>query len=118
VHSNEFLLKDTRGLELEIERHCAGLGLDYTDEYQVHQFVHEMLQNMEQLKTAGSKGDRTARAKVELFGMAVMMHEANIKAFGLNYMDQIDALAQGETAWIALAKAMWSELESRNLDDE
>jgi len=118
VHSNEFLLKDTRGLELEIERHCIGLGLDFTDSYQVHQYAREMLQNMEQLKVAERKGDRTARAKVELFGMALMMHEANIKAFGANYMSQIDTLAKDESAWAALAKALWSELESRNLDDE
>lgn len=118
MHSKDFLLKDTHGLEQEIERHCAGLGLQCSNEVKVHQFAREMLQNMEQLKVAGSKGDRTARAKVELFGMVVMMHEANIKAFGANYMTQLNALAQGESAWVALAKALWSELESRNLDSE
>jgi len=111
--SNDFLLKDTQELEVEIERHCVGLGLDCTKEYEVHQFVHELLQNMEQLKDAGSKGDRTARAKVELFGMTVMMHEANSKAYGVEYMKHINALLKREPAWVALAKAMWGELESR-----
>lgn len=59
--SNEFLLKDAQGLELEIERHCAGLGLDCKDESQVSQFVHELLQNMKQHKVAAIKGDRAAR---------------------------------------------------------
>ncbi len=116
--SNEFLLEDTRELELEIERHCVGLGLDCSDEYQVHQFAHEMLRDIEQLKAAGSKGDRTAMAKVELFGMAVMMHEANMKAFGPEYMTKINALEKRQSAWLAIAKALWSELESRNPDNE
>ncbi|HLP98208.1 MAG TPA: hypothetical protein VK149_07165 [Sideroxyarcus sp.] len=116
--SKEFLLQDTSELELEIERHCIGLGLDTTDEQQVHQFAHEMMQNMEQLKDAANKGDRTARAKVELFSMIVMMHDANNKAFGPGYMAQLDALKKREAAWAAIAKAVWGELESRDLDEE
>ncbi|WP_283742612.1 hypothetical protein [Sideroxydans sp. CL21] len=118
MHGDDFLLKDTHGLELEIERHCVGLKLDSTDEYQVHQFIGEMLQNMERLKEAAGKGDRTARAKVELFGMVVLMHRANVKAFGPEYIANINVLAKQESAWVAFAKAMWSELESRNLDNE
>lgn len=116
--SNEFLLEDTRELELEIERHCVGLGLDCSDEYQVHQFAHEMLRDIEQLKAAGNKGDRTAMAKVELFGMAIMMHEANMKAFGPEYMTKINAIEKRQSAWVAIAKALWSELESRNQDSD
>jgi hypothetical protein len=116
--SNEFLLKDAQGLELEIERHCVGMGLDFKDESQVHQFVHEMLQNMEQLKEAANQGDRTARAKVEMYGMVLMLHEANTKAYGLEYMTHISALTTREPAWVALAKVMWSELESRNPDNQ
>jgi hypothetical protein len=116
--SNDFLLQQTQELEVEIERHCAGLGLDCTKEYEVHQFVHELLQNMEQLKEAGSKGDRTARAKVELFGMTVMLHEANSKAYGVEYMKHINALLKREPSWVVLAKAMWSELEKRKSEKE
>lgn len=114
--SNEFLLKDAQGLELEIERHCAGLGLDCSNEVQVHLFVHEILQNMEQLKEAASKGDRDARAKTELFSMVMMLHDANTKVYGSEYMTQIKALAEHEPAWVAIAEVMWSELESRNPD--
>jgi hypothetical protein len=111
--SNEFLLKDAQGLEQEIEHHCAGLGLDCTNEYEVHHFVQELLQNMTTLKDAASKGDRTARAKVELFSMTVMMHEANSKAYGAEYMKHINALLKREPSWVVLAKAMWNELEKR-----
>ncbi|MBI5006641.1 MAG: hypothetical protein HZB95_05885 [Nitrosomonadales bacterium] len=118
MHSKDFLLKDTNELELEIERHCIGLGLDCSDEYQVHIFAHEMLQNMEHLKDAAGKGDRSARAKVELFGMVLMLHQANTKALGTDYMTQFEGLSTRQPAWTALAKALGSELESRNLDEE
>jgi hypothetical protein len=116
--SNEFLLKDAQGLELEIERHCVGLGLDCADESLVRQFAHEMLQNMEQLKDAANHGDRTARAKVEMYGMVLLLHDANTKVYGLEYMTNISALAKREPAWVAIAKAMWGELESRNPDNQ
>lgn len=118
MHSNEFLLQDTRGLELEIERHCISLGLDWADKYQVHVYAREMMQNMEQLKTAASHGDRVAKVKTELYGLALLMHEANIKAFGPAYMKHISALGKRESAWIAIAKAVWVELERSDLDDE
>jgi hypothetical protein len=116
MFSNEFLLKDTQELETEIERHCAGLGLDCTKEQDVRQFVHEILQNMDMLKEAGSKGDRTARAKVELFGMTMLMHDANIKAYGPEYINNIKVLAKREAAWVMLASAMWNELEIRKTE--
>jgi len=110
--SNDFLLKDARGLELEIERHCAGLGLDCTREFEVRQYVQEMLHNMAPVKEAAKQGDRTAMAKVELYGMVMMLHQANIKAFGPDYMTKIDELAQQESSWVAFARAMWNELGS------
>jgi len=116
--SNDFLLKDAQGLELEIERHCAGLALDCKDATQVRQFVHEMLQNMEQLKQAASNSDRTARAKVELYGMVLMLHDVNSKVFGPDYVTNMDALAEQESSWAVLAKAMWSELKTRNSDNQ
>ncbi|MFH0935083.1 MAG: hypothetical protein V1879_07750 [Pseudomonadota bacterium] len=118
MHSDEFLQKDAKELELEIERHCIGLGLDYYDTYQVRLFAHEVLQNIERLKDAAKHGDREARAKVELFSMVMMLHEANIKAFGTGYITEIDTMSSKEAAWTALAKALWGELESRNPDDE
>ncbi len=114
--SNEFILKDAQGLELEIERHCAGLGLDCKNKFQVRQFVHDMLQNMELLKEAANNSDRTARAKVELYGMVLMLHAVNSKAFGPGYVTNMDALAEQEPSWLVIVKAMWSELKIRNPD--
>lgn len=116
--NDEFLLRDALGLELQIRRHCAVLKLDCADEYQVQQFAREMLQNMEQLKAAVSKGDRGAKTKVELFGMTLMMHQANTKAFGPDYLLHMGALSREETAWVAIAKALWAELEARSLDEK
>lgn len=118
MHSKDFLLKDTTELELEIERHCIGLGLDISDEYQVHLFAHELMHNMEQLKLAGAKGDSTARAKVELFSMVLMLHAANNKVYGPGYIAQLEKLSGKEAAWTALAKALWNELEGQDLDEE
>lgn len=114
--SNEFLLKDAQGLELEIERHCAGLGLDCKNGSQVRQFVHDMLQNMKPLKEAANNSDQTARAKVELYGMVLMLHDLNSKVFGPDYVTNMDALAEKEPSWLVIARAMWSELEIRNPD--
>jgi hypothetical protein len=50
--------------------------------------------------------------------MVLMLHEANTKAYGLEYMTNISALATREPAWVAIAKVMWSELESRNPDNQ
>ncbi|MDO8990192.1 MAG: hypothetical protein Q7U91_11245 [Sideroxyarcus sp.] len=116
--SNDFQLQETQELETEIERHCVGLGLDCANEIEVRQFVQEMLQNMDQLKVAGRKGDSTARAKVELFGMTMLLHQANSKVYGAEYMKNINALLKREPAWVALAKAMWNELEKRNPETE
>ena len=117
MQSNEFLLKDMRGLEAEIERHCISLGLDWTDKYRVHVYAHEVMQNMEQLKAAASKGDREAKIKTELYGLALLMHDANIKAFGAGYMKRTNALEKREAAWVAIAKAVWIELENSDLDN-
>ena len=115
MYSHEFLLKDTHEIELEMERHCIGLGLDCSDQNQIRLFAHDLLQNIVPLKEAASQGDLSARAKVELFGMAVTMHDANTKAYGSNYLSKINALTKRQSAWVAIAKAVWSELESRDL---
>lgn len=114
MYSREFLLKDTHEIELEIERHCVGLGLDCADANQIRMFAHDMLQNIAGLKEAASQGDREASAKIELFGMAVLMHEANTKVYGSDYLTKINALTKRQSAWVAIARAIWSELESRD----
>ena len=102
-----FLNHEMQELELEMERHCIALGMDFSDKQQVHYFAGDLLQNINALKIAAGGGDMQARIKVELYGLAMLMHHANLEKFGDNYMSQLDQLAQQEAAWVALSKAMW-----------
>lgn len=115
MHSNDFMMDDARGLELEIERHCAGLGLNCSDQVQVHQFARDLLQNLERLKKSANKGDRSASARVELFGMVMLLHEVNIKTYGSEYMNDIEVLENREPAWLAISKAIWGELKNHEI---
>lgn len=112
--SNELLLKDAAELELEIERHCVGLGLDRSDKSQIRLFVHNLLQNLTSIKKAANHGDREARAKMELYGMTMLLHEMNAQTLGPEYLMSIDALKEQEPAWVVIAKAIWDELKSRD----
>jgi len=118
MFTHELLLKDTQVLEQEIGRHCAILRLDCSDRYQVQRFASEMMHNIDGLKVAASHGDATARSKLELYGMAMLLHEANIKAYGPDYMKHIKALTKRESAWAAIATAIWSELDDNEISEE
>lgn len=118
MHSKDFLLKDTNELELGIERHCMGLGLDTTDAYQVHLFAHELMHGMDKLKREAATGDATAQLKLEIYSMVMMLHAANLKAFGPEYITQFEKMSATEPAWAALAKALWVELKSSDPDEK
>jgi hypothetical protein len=111
MHSKDFLLRDTNELELGIERHCMALGLDTSDPYQVHVLAHELMQEMARLKREAAAGDAAAQLKLEIYSMVMMLHDANLKAFGSGYISQFEKLSQEEPAWTALARALWSELK-------
>jgi hypothetical protein len=49
--------------------------------------------------------------------MVLMLHAVNSKAFGPEYMTNIEALGEQESSWVALARAMWGELTTRNPDN-
>jgi hypothetical protein len=112
--SDEILKQDMQMLEVEIERHCIALHLEYGNESNVQLFVNELFRNMEQLKKAARMGDYSAQAKVEIFSMALMMHSTNIKLLGADYMGKIDELISIEGAWVVIAKAIWRELDNRH----
>jgi hypothetical protein len=112
--SNEILKQDMRMLEKEIERHCIALRLECVDQNSVQLFVNDLFQNMEKLKKAARMGDHTAQAKVEIFSMAMMMHNTNINLLGPEYIAQIDELIASEGAWVVIAKAIWRELGNRH----
>ncbi len=111
MFSSNFLLKDEREIELEMERKCLALGLDYTNQYAVRQVARELLHNIDALRKAASDGDMHARIKVELYGLAMLMHMTNTETFGQGYMSQLKSLSKSESAWSAIAQAMWNELD-------
>lgn len=118
MHSKEFLLRDTNELELGIERHCMALGLDTSDACQLHAFAHELMSDMARLKHEAGKGDATSKLKLEIYSMVMMLHEANQRALGPEYITEFDKMSASEPAWTALAGALWAELKSRDLDEE
>jgi hypothetical protein len=117
MFGSDIMLHDGDALELQIERTCIALGLDFHDEYQVRMFARDVLQNIDRLRKAAREGDMQARIKVELYGLAMLMHKTNSATFGANYMNQFAQVTEHQSAWAAIAQALWSELESRNPDN-
>lgn len=111
MFSNSFLLQDEHEIEVEIERKCLALGLDCTDEYAVGLLARELLHHIETLRKAAHDGDMHARIKVELYGLAMLMHMTNRQTFGPGYMIQLKSLSKSESAWAAIASAIWNELD-------
>ena len=107
-------MKIERELELEIERKCLLLQLNCGDNSAVQSFAHDVLSHLDSYGKAAANGDMQARIKIELYGMAVLMHKTNIATFGPAYMSQLDALTPQQGAWVNIARAIWSELETRN----
>lgn len=118
MFTKNFLHTDMLELEIEMQHRCLALQLDYNDPAQIHHFAHDMLQNMAHLRAAAERGDRMARTQVELYSMVVLMHRTSMEMFGPAYFGQLEQLTQEYKAWPVLAKALWQELESRNIDHE
>ena len=116
MFGNDIMLHDGDELELQIERTCTALGLDFHDDYQVRMFARDVLQNIDSLRKAARKGDMQSRIKVELYGLAMLMHKTNSATFGTNYLNQFAQVTANQSAWAAVAQALWSEMEERNPD--
>lgn len=114
MFGNDLMLHEGNELELQIERTCIALGLDCKDDYKLRLFARDVLQNIEALKKAAREGDMQARIKVELYGLAMLIHKTNSATFGANYLNQFSKVAEHQSAWAAVAQALWNELESRN----
>lgn len=117
MFGNDLMLHEGNELELQIERTCIALGLDFHDEYQVRMFARDVLQNIGRLRKAAREGDMQARIKVELYGLAMLMHKTNSATFGSDYLNQFAKVTANQSAWAAIAQALWSELEARNPDN-
>lgn len=117
MFGNDLMLHEGNELELQIERTCIALGLDFHDDYQVRMFARDVLQNIDRLRKAAREGDMQARIKVELYGLAMLMHKTNSTTFGSGYLNQFAKVTEHQSAWAAIAQALWSELEARNPDN-
>jgi len=117
MFGNDIMMHDGNELELQIERTCIALGLDFHDDYQVRMFARDVLQNIDRLRKAAREGDMEARIKVELYGLAMLMHKTNSATFGSNYLNQFAKVTEHQSAWAAIAQALWNELEARNPDN-
>ncbi|MBK9161470.1 MAG: hypothetical protein IPM27_11390 [Nitrosomonadales bacterium] len=116
--SNDTLLMNGHQMDQAIERKCLALGINCGDEPGVRKFAHDVLQNIDALRDASCRGDRQARTKVELYGLAMLMHLTNTRAFGPGYMAHFDTLSKHESSWAAVAQAMWRELDARGAADD
>lgn len=114
MFGDEIEFKIERELELEIERKCLILQLDCMDEVAVQTFAHDVLTHLDRYGKAAAEGDMQARIKIELYGLAVLMHKSNTATYGPAYMTQLAALAEHESAWVNIARAIWNELERRS----
>ena len=117
MFGSDIMLHDGDELELQIERTCIALGLDFHDEYQVRMFARDVLQNIDRLRKGAREGDMQARIKVELYGLAMLMHKTNSATFGSGYLSQFAKVTANQSAWAAIAQALWNELEARNPDN-
>lgn len=118
MFTKNFLHTDMLELEIEMQHRFMALQLDYTDPVQVHRYAHDMLQNITAIRAAAEQGDRVARTRAELFGLAMLMHRTSMEMFGTGYLGQFEQMTRDYKAWPALAKAVWQELENRNIDNE
>ncbi|MFH2135950.1 MAG: hypothetical protein ABII81_12390 [Pseudomonadota bacterium] len=114
MFGDDIVFKVEHELELEIERKCLILQLDCGNDVAVQTFAHDVLSHLDRYGKAAANGDMQARIKIELYGMAVLMHKSNAANFGPDYMTQLDALSARESAWVKIARAIWNELERRN----
>ncbi len=101
--------RGTQEIELEIERKGIVLGIDWTDEVQVRTLAREALDHLkDDVKLAASSHvDRQLMARVDLFGLAVLM----LKTMAESADQGIES--HGGSAWKAFAKALWAEAALR-----
>ncbi len=92
-------------LEVEIERMGIALGINWNDNFQVHQLAKEALEHAQEAleQYAHDRSNFQLRAKVELFGLAAMMMNLMKESAGKGIH------THGGTAWKALFRAMMEE---------
>ena len=94
--------KDTRQIELAIERIGIALGINWADENQVRQLAREALDFRTNKATipANQVTDRSQLAKMELFGLAGLMLKTMTESAEAGFE------THGGDAWKAFGKAL------------
>ena len=102
--------RDTREIELEIERRGIALRIDWQDEVQVRALAREALAHSadDARLAAANPGDYRLLAKVDLFGLAGIM----LKTMEESARQGIES--HGGAAWKAFARALWAEAQLRD----
>lgn len=116
MFTHDVLMRDVREIDREIERRCLAIGLNCNDPAQMKCLAHEVLRNIGVLKKAASEGDAKAKLKVDIYGLAMLMHRTNSEIFGPGYLARFDSVAKLESSWAGIAWAMWHELEGSDPD--
>ena len=106
----EAYVRDTREIELAIERRGIALGIDWQDEVQVRALAREALDHSvdDARLAATSPVDYKLQAKVDLFGLAGIM----LKTMEESAREGIET--HGGAAWKAFARALWAESRLRD----
>lgn len=112
----EKLMDSVTQLDTEIHRRCIAIGLSCQDEVALQRLAREVLWNTGALNKAASAGNVTARVKVELYALTMMVHKINIETLGPSYAQEIDKVFRLESSWAGIAQAIWRELDSKGMD--
>ncbi|HEX8987466.1 MAG TPA: hypothetical protein VF816_05855 [Rhodocyclaceae bacterium] len=101
----ENYIREAEEIEREITRRGLVLGIDWTDEVQVHALAREALdyKDAERTKLEAHGRDAKTLAKIEIFGLAQLM---------LSVMRQSadeGMFTHGGDVWKTLARALWKE---------
>ncbi|MGE5466234.1 MAG: hypothetical protein ACM3Y9_02295 [Ignavibacteria bacterium] len=101
----ENYIREAEEIEREIRRRGLVLGIDWTDDVQVHALAREALDYRDdaRVKMEAHGRDAKALAKIEIFGLAHLM---------LSVMRQSadeGMFTHGGEVWKALARALWKE---------
>lgn len=102
--------EEARQIEQEIERKGIALGIDWSNDAQVHALAREALDCICGELHVPSSGpvDHKLMTKLDLFGLAGIMLKT------MEESANIGIVSHGGPAWKAFAKALWAEKKSRD----
>lgn len=97
--------KDTHEIEAELVRKGIALGIDWSNEVEVHALAREALDYQPEHTgiSVSAPLDYRKMAKIDIFGLAGLMLKTMEESAGYGFE------SHGGPAWKAFAKALWAE---------